>query len=139
MNKHLSTGRLVADPELKTTPNGIAVCSFRLAVPRPKVKDTTDFLNYVAWRSSAEYLCKYGKKGDMVEVTGTLTSRNYEDAQGNKRTIYETVTDELKLLSGGSSASPTQTYTHDTNSSNSGEILGEATFEEIPPGEELPF
>lgn len=139
MNQHLSTGRLVADPELKTTPNGIAVCSFRLAVPRPKVKDTTDFLNYVAWRQSAEYLCRYGKKGDLVEVVGTLTSRNYEDSNGNKRTVYETQVNEIKVRSGGSSDSPNKEYTPSTNSSNYGEIIGDADFEEIPPGEELPF
>ena len=139
MNKHLSTGRLVADPELKTTQNGISVCTFRLAVQRPRTKDTTDFLNYVAWRQSAEYLCKYGKKGDLVEVTGTLTSRNYEDSNGNKRTIYETAVDDLKLLSNKGSDSPNKDYTQDANSSNMGEIVGDATFEEVPPGEELPF
>lgn len=135
MNKHLSSGRLVADPELKTTQNGISVCTFRLAVSRPRTKDTTDFLNYVAWRQSAEYLCKYGKKGDLVEVVGTLTSRNYEDSNGNKRTQYETAVDDLKLLSNKGSDSPNK----DTNSSNMGEIIGDATFEELPPGEELPF
>ena len=139
MNKHLSTGRLVADPELKTTQNGISVCTFRLAVSRPRVKDTTDFLNYVVWRQSAEYLCKYGKKGDLVEVTGTLTSRNYEDSNGNKRTIYETAVDDLKLLSNKTSDSPNKEYTQDTNSSNMGEIIGDATFEEVLPGDELPF
>ena len=139
MNKHLSTGRLVADPELKTTPNGIAVCTFRLAVQRPRTKDTTDFLNYVAWRQSAEYLCKYGKKGDWVEVVGMLTSRNYEDSNGNKRTQYETQVDELKLPYNKTSDSPNKEYTHDTNPSNMGEIIGDATFEELPPGEELPF
>lgn len=139
MNKHLSTGRLVADPELKTTPNGISVCTFRLAVQRPRTKDTTDFLNYVVWRQSAEYLCKYGKKGDLVEVTGTLTSRNYEDSNGNKRTIYETSVDDLKLLSNKGSDSPNKEYTHDTNSSNMGEIIGDATFEEVLPDDELPF
>lgn len=139
MNKHLSTGRLVADPELKTTQNGISVCTFRLAVSRPRVKDTTDFLNYVVWRQSAEYLCKYGKRGDLVEVTGTLTSRNYEDSNGNKRTIYETQVDELKLLSNKGSDSPNKEYTQDTNSSNMGEIIGDATFEEVLPSDELPF
>ena len=139
MNEHISSGRLVADPELKTTPSGISVCTFRLAVSRPKVKDTTDFLNYVAWRQSAEYLCKYGKKGDWVEVVGTLTSRNYEDSNGNKRTQYETQVNELKLLSGGSSNSTNKEYTPDTNSSNLGGILAETDFVDISPEDDLPF
>lgn len=129
MNKHCSTGRLVADPELKTTPGGASVCSFKLAVKRPNVKDITDFLNYVAWSHSAEYLCKYGKKGDIVEVTGVLTSRNYEDSNGNKRTAYEVRVDELRLLTGGSTAS----------SDNASAPIVEAQFEEITDSDDLPF
>lgn len=144
MNKLCSTGRLVADPELKlTTQNGTPVCSFTLAVKRPNVKDTTDFLNYVAWQHSAEYLCKYGKKGDLVEITGVLTSRNYEDSNGNKRTAFEVRVDELRLLSGGSSSTE-QSVNHTPNSSNSGHSGGdtgvvEATFEEISTEDDLPF
>ncbi len=140
MNKHCSTGRLVADPELKTTQSGVSVCSFKLAVKRPNVKDTTDFLNYVAWQQSAEYLCKYGKKGDIVEVTGVLTSRNYEDSNGNKRTAYEVRVDELKLISGGSIASGNDSSTH-TESGHTSENKGfvEASFEEISTEDDLPF
>ena len=139
MNKHLSTGRLVADPELKTTQSGISVCSFKLAVKRPNVKDTTDFLNYVAWRQSAEYLCKYGKKGDMVEVTGTLTSRSYEDTEGNKRTAFETLVDELRLLSGGFSGATNTSYTPTANTANSPSQSDTDVFVEIPMDEDLPF
>ena len=57
MNSINLVGRLTADPELKTTQSGISVCTFSLAVNRPRVKDTTDFINCVAWRQSAEYLC----------------------------------------------------------------------------------
>jgi single-strand DNA-binding protein len=144
MNKHCSTGRLVADPELKLTPqNGTPVCSFTLAVKRPNVKDTTDFLNYVAWTHTAEYLCKYGKKGDMVEVTGVLTSRNYEDSNGNKRTAFEVRVDDLRLISGGSSATE-QSVSQTPNSLNTAHSGGntgniEASFEEISTEDDLPF
>ena len=139
MNEHISSGRLVADPELKKTTTGISVCSFRLAVPRPKVKDKTDFLNYVAWRQSAEYLCQYGKKGDWVEVVGTLTSRNYEDTQGNKRTILETAVDELKLLSGGSSGATNPNYTQAANAPDLPSQCDTDDFIEITSDDELPF
>lgn len=140
MNKHCSTGRLTADPELKLTPNGHHVCNFMLAVKRPNVKDTTDFIWYVAWQQSAEYLCKYGKKGDIVEVTGVLTSRNYDDNNGNKRTAYEVRVDELRLLTGGSNASGSNSST-DTESVHTGENNGivEGVFEEITDSDDLPF
>ena len=104
MNVTSFVGRLVSEPELKQTPNGIPVCSFTLAVKRPKVKATTDFINLVVWRQSAEFLCKYGRKGSTVAVTGVLTTRNYEDKNGNKRTAYEILVDALNLLSEGNSS-----------------------------------
>ena len=85
MNSINLVGRLTADPELKTTQSGISVCTFSLAVNRPRVKDTTDFINCVAWRQSAEYLCNYGRKGNLVAVSGVLTSRKYDDSNGNHR------------------------------------------------------
>ena len=100
MNSITITGRLTADPELKTTQSGISVCVYNLAVKRPKVKDTTDFLPVVSWRQGADYLCKYGHKGDMVAVSGTLTARSWEDKDGNKRISYEIVTDTVELVGG---------------------------------------
>ena len=98
MNSCNFTGRLTSDPELKTTSSGLSVCSFTLAVKRPHIKDTTDFINFVAWRQSAEYLSKYGHKGAMVEVSGTLTSRKFEDKSGNNRVAFEVVADALSLI-----------------------------------------
>ena len=73
MNSTNMIGRLTADPELRRTPDGTAVCTFTLAVRRPRVKDTSDFIDFVAWRQSAEYLSQYGHKGDIVAVSGPLT------------------------------------------------------------------
>ena len=76
------------------------------------VKDTTDFINCVAWRQQAEFLNKYFSKGDPVEVVGTLTSRSYEDKDGNKRTAFEVVCDEvsfcLKTEKGESKPAPVE-------------------------------
>ena len=107
MNICAFTGRLCSQPELKTTNTGTSVCSFTLAVKKPHVKDATDFIDFVSWRQSAEYLCKYGHKGDTVEVFGTLQSRKWEDKNGNKRTSYEVVADSLSLIGGRSNQQAT--------------------------------
>lgn len=99
MNNTSIIGRLTSEPELRRTGNGTACCSFSLAVKRPRAKDTTDFLNFVVWQQGAEYLCQYGHKGDLVGVSGYLTSRNWEDKNGNKRTAYEVTCDSVELLS----------------------------------------
>lgn len=92
-------GRLVADPELKQTPNGVSVCSFTLAVRRPKTKeDIADFIPCVAWRSSAEYLVRYGKKGALLSASGILTIKRYKDQDGNFRTFPEVVADDVNIL-----------------------------------------
>lgn len=139
MNSCNFIGRLVSEPELKTTQSGLSVCSFTLAVKRPKVKDTTDFLNFVAWRQSAEYLCKYGSKGNLVGVSGTLTSRSYEDKNGNKRTAFEIVADTVELLSNGNSDAPKETPAGNDNSSNPPYSAQGVAFEEMTGDDELPF
>lgn len=139
MNDCNFTGRLTANPELKQTQSGLSVCSFRLAVKRPKVKDTTDFLNFVAWRQSAEYLCKYGSKGNLVGVSGTLTSREYEDKNGNKRVAFEIVADSLELLSNGNNEATKETPTENNSEQNSPYSAQSVAFEEMTDDEELPF
>lgn len=99
MNSCNFVGRLTAEPELRRTPDGTAVCSFSLAVKRPMVKDTTDFIDFVSWRQSAEYLAQYGHRGDVVAVTGSLQPRSWTDKDGNKRKAFEVVTTGVELLS----------------------------------------
>lgn len=100
MNHVSIIGRITADPELRRTQSGTSCCSFSLAVKRPRVKETTDFLNFVVWQQGAEYLCKYAHKGDLVGVSGYLTSRSWEDKNGNKRIAYEVTCESVELLSG---------------------------------------
>ena len=99
MNSCNFVGRLCAEPELRRTQDGTAVCTFSLAVKRPMVKDTTDFIDFVSWRQSAEYLAQYGHKGDVVAATGTLQPRSWTDKDGNKRKTFEVVTTGVELLS----------------------------------------
>ena len=74
------------------------MATFSLAVSRPRTKDTTDWINCVAWRQSAEFLNRFTKKGDLIAVAGILTSRKYEDKQGAKRVVYEVVCDRVESL-----------------------------------------
>lgn len=102
LNKVILAGRLTADPELKTTPNGISVCSFSVAVDRRYSKDNkqTDFINIVAWRSTAEFITKYFSKGNSICVCGSIQTRNYTDKNGNKRTAVEVVAEEATFCEG---------------------------------------
>ena len=113
MNSINIIGRLTAEPELRRTQDGTAVCSYSLAVKRPKVKDTTDFISCVTWRQGAEYLSQYGHKGDIVAVSGVLTGRKWNDKDGNSRISWEVVTDTVELLS---SKKDTQANTNQSNS-----------------------
>lgn len=86
-------GRLTADPELRYTPSGVAITSFRLASDTGRKskdgKKITNFIDCVAWRAQAEFVSKYLSKGRLVLVEGELTSRNYEDKDGNHRKTTE--------------------------------------------------
>lgn len=99
MNSTNHIGRLTADPELRRTPDGTAVCTFTLAVKRPKVKDVSDFIDFVVWRQGAEYLCQYAHKGDVVAAHGALESRKWTDKNGNNRLNWEIRVEEVELLS----------------------------------------
>ena len=111
MNSCQFVGRLTADIELRRTNDGTAVCSYSIAVKRPGVKDTTDFIDIVTWRQGAEYLAKYGSKGDIVAVTGSLQPRSWTDKDGNKRRVFEVVTTSVELLSSRrNSQEPSNTY-----------------------------
>ena len=104
LNSIIIMGRLTSTPELKTTTSGISVTSFTVAVDRRFQKQgeekQTDFLNVVAWRQAADFVCKYFNKGDMIAVQGELQTRRYEDKDGNKRTATEIVADNVSFCGG---------------------------------------
>ena len=99
MNSCNFVGRLTADIELRRTDSGKAVASYSLAIKRPRVADTTDFIEFVTWEQGAEYLAKYAHKGDVVAACGTLQPRAWTDKDGNKRKTFEIVTTSVELLS----------------------------------------
>lgn len=88
-NRIIVIGRLVADPELRTTQNGVNVASFRVAVNRPRDKEKSDFFNVVAWRQNAEFITRYFSKGKLIGIEGSLQTRDYTDKEGNRRTAFE--------------------------------------------------
>ena len=100
LNRIIIMGRMVADPELRTTPGGVTVATVRLAVDRDfRNKQTgereTDFINVVAWRQTAEFVSRYFAKGRMAVVEGRLQIRPYTDRDGNKRTAAEVVAENV--------------------------------------------
>ncbi len=146
LNNAVIMGRLVADPELRTTGSGISVSSFTVAVDRRFNRQgeerQADFIDIIAWRQTAEFVCKYFRKGSMIAVQGYIQTRMYEDKNGNKRKAVEIVADNVsfcgsKAESGGSS------YPRDNGFANaqpapSYSTADEGDFKEIPE-DDLPF
>lgn len=141
-------GRLVADPELRKTPNDVSTTTFTIACDRNYVKPgterQTDFIDVVAWRSSAEFVCKYFRKGQLIAVNGSLQTRTYEK-DGVKRKVYEIVADNLHFAdskgSSGSGAAPSMPASRpaieaEPASYSSGEA---EDFSVIDDSEDLPF
>jgi single-strand DNA-binding protein len=99
MNKVILMGRLTAVPELKSTTNGNFVTSFTVAVDRPYTpqggEKITDFLRCVAWRQTAEFICKYFTKGQMIALDGSVQTRKYTDRDGADRTATEILADRV--------------------------------------------
>lgn len=95
LNNCTFQGRFAADPEMRTTQSGLTVASFRMAVDRDNVgqdgRRATDWLNFVAWRKTAEFVCQYFRKGSTALVECQCQTRSYEDKNGQKRTATEFV------------------------------------------------
>lgn len=115
-NKVIIMGRLTADPEAKQTQSGTAVTSFTLAVDRrynSGEEKKCDFITVVAWKNTAEFICRYFKKGQAMLVCGELQTRSWEDSKGNKRYSTEVVAGEVsfceaKRESGGNNTTANQ-------------------------------
>jgi len=101
-NKAILIGRLVADPELRQTPNGISVCTFRIAVDRAYqskgAERQADFIDIVAWRTQAEFVSRYFGKGKLILIEGSIQVRNYTDKNDQKRTAVEVVAENVRFV-----------------------------------------
>ena len=102
MNKVYLIGNLTRDPELTETPSGVPVCRFGLAVNRNYSSQDgerqPDFFNCTAWRSTAETIARYTKKGNKIAIVGSIQLRNYEDNQGIKRTAVDIIVQDFEFL-----------------------------------------
>lgn len=96
LNRVILMGRLVADPELKTTATGLSVTSIRIAVKAGEERKT-DFFDIVCWRNSAEFVCRYFRKGSMIAIDGQLQSRTYQAKDGTNRYVTEVVANSVSF------------------------------------------
>ena len=102
MNKALLVGRLTKDPELRTTPGGVAVTRFTIAISEPYTNKNgereTNFINCVAWGRQADNVSKYCKKGALVSAEGRIQTRNYENNEGRKVYVTEVIASNVQFL-----------------------------------------
>lgn len=150
-NRSILIGRLTADPELRQTPNGVPVTSFSIAVNRPFTTKSgerqTDFINIVAWRGSAEFVCRYFNKGKLILVEGAIQTRNFVDKQGNNRTAFEVVADNVSFVgskgesegSGGGSYQPPVAQSEPQAPAPSYSSGSVDDFTELDDDSDLPF
>ena len=125
--------------ELKTTPNGTAVISFKIAADRTYNREETDFISVVAWREQPS-LCQDMKKGSLIAVEGSLQTRQYEDKQGNKRTAYEVVANNVYFAESKRNDSESG-ITKAVKAANAAgvPVHEQQDFEEITDDDDLPF
>ena len=137
LNHIVIMGRMVRDPELRQLDNGTSVTSFSVAVERNYVDKTTnerqvDFLNVVAWRQTADFVCKYFHQGDMIALEGSLQSRKYTDKDGNNRIAIEIVASNISFCGGKNGGNANTATTNDAPAT----MVANAPSED---NDELPF
>ena len=131
LNKAILGGRLTADPELKLTPHGVPVTSFSIAVNRKGKDAQADFINCVAWRQTAEFICRYFKKGSSICISGSIQTRTWNDQQNNKRYATEVVAEEAFFVDSKTEGVTGEEAVFQTQSTTK--------FEEVTSDDELPF
>lgn len=134
-NIAILTGRMTADPELKTTPSGTSVCSFTIAVERrfkQGEERQADFVNIVAWRQTAEFVSKFFAKGSMIGIEGSIQTRKYQDKNGNNRTAFEVVANNVQFVE-SKKDKPTETEPASFSNADPDD------FAEISGDDDLPF
>lgn len=140
MNKVILIGNLASDPEGRMTPNGIAQCSFRIAVQRrykgANGERETDFLPVVCWRQTAEFARLYLAKGRKVAVEGSIQTRSYNAQDGSKRYVTEIIADSVEAVGGreesAQNAQNTQGARSTQNAQNRKEGFTEVDDDELP-------
>lgn len=137
MNKAVLIGRLTKEPEIRYTQQGTAVVSFVLAVDRDYKDDSgnapTDFISCVAWRTQAEFIANYIKKGYLIAVSGSIQVRSFQNQQGQDRIITEVIVDQVKNLT------PKEKEIQAKPNPNSKATLNGQPVDFVPEDKDLPF
>lgn len=132
-------GRMVKDPELKTTNSGKSVCSFRIAndsgYKDASGQSQTNWLDVTAWGKTAEFVCKYFPKGALIAIEGRLQSRNYQDKSGNNRNAVEVVVNNVSFA-GNKEPAQSQNV---ANRAVSAPVVANNEYEPIEDDGDLPF
>lgn len=147
INKWIGMGRLTADPELRQTQSGVYTCSFTVAIQQDYAAGNgerqSDFISVVAWRQTAEFICKYFFKGNMIAIEGQLRSRTYDDKRypDVKHYVTEVFADKVSFCGGksessGSSRPPQAAPQKQATASLPADL---SDFEEVGSGDDLPF
>ena len=133
------SGRLTADVELKYTANNVPVCSFSIAVERRYKQGEerqADFINIVAWRQTAEFVSKHFSKGSMIGIEGSIQTRKYQDKDGNNRTAFEVVANNVQFVESKRSEGSCEDLSSQFSNASQDENNG---VTEIDTGDDLPF
>lgn len=127
LNKAILIGRFTRDPELRSTPQGVSTCSFSLAVDRNFVRQgeerKADFINCVAWRTTAEFISRYFHKGNLVAVEGSIQTRSWDDQDGKKRYATEVIVNQAYFVESKKDAQ---------QSASTGESFGGGDYGSLP-------
>ena len=118
-------GRITQELELKQTPNGVSVLSFTVAVDRNSKEKQTDFISCVAWRQTAEFICKYFAKGQRIALTGRIQTGSYTDKDGNKRSTFDVVAENVEFCEPKKTSKP--------------DVDADEGFKDLPADDDLPF
>lgn len=143
LNKVIIAGRLTADPELKQTQGGISVVTFTVAVNRQYSKDEqreADFLNVTAWRTTADFVARYFRKGSAICVCGSLRTRSYTAQDGSSRHVTEILADDVMFVDSKDEATGTGTQPGSAGYIPPAYTPGTSPkFEELKTDDDLPF
>ncbi|AKG03346.1 MULTISPECIES: single-stranded DNA-binding protein [Salimicrobium] len=124
LNRVVLVGRLTKDPDLRYTPNGVAVANFTIAVNRPfsnnQGNNDADFINCVVWRRAAENLANFMSKGSQVGVDGRLQTRSFDNKEGRRVFVTEVVADSVQFLESKGSSGGGQSSRSDQSSGYQG-------------------
>lgn len=142
LNCAVIMGRLTADPELRQTPSSVPVTRFTVAVDRGYAKQgeerKTDFINVIAWRSTAEFVCKYFSKGSMIAVQGAIETGSYEK-DGIKRYTFEIKADNVSFCGGKNEQSSNEGVANNATTTPAFSSPTADDFAAMADDDDLPF